>query len=196
MGDGVRLVLLGPPGAGKGTQAERLSARYDVPHVSTGDIFRANVSDGTPLGVEAKGYMDRGALVPDEVVNRMVADRLTEADCEGGFLLDGYPRTTAQAEELATLLDRRGTPLDLVLNFVVDETELLARIASRRLEQGRDDDSQDVARRRLVEYEKKTAPLVAYYDSRGLLAEVDAVGSVETVTERAVEAVEARGGGG
>lgn len=186
----MRLVLLGPPGAGKGTQATRLAARYGVPHVSTGDIFRANVVDGTALGVEAKAFMDRGELVPDDVVNRMVADRLASDDTADGYLLDGYPRTVQQAEVLEALLAERGTPLDAVLNFEVPDEELLARIAGRRAEEGRDDDHEDVARRRLTEYETKTSPLIAFYERRGLLRVVDAVGDIDAVTERAVVAAD------
>jgi adenylate kinase len=181
----VRLVLLGPPGAGKGTQAVKLAEAYDVPHISTGDIFRENVKEETPLGVEAKGFMDRGALVPDEVVNRMVADRLDRDDAGDGFLLDGYPRTVPQAEELDRVLAERGMQLTAVLAFEVDEAELYRRIAGRAEEEGRSDDSEEVLRARLDEYRSKTAPLEGYYAERGLLHRVDAVGDVDEVTARA-----------
>lgn len=181
----MRLVLLGPPGAGKGTQAERIAQRHGIPHVSTGDIFRENVKNATPLGQEAKSYMDRGDLVPDDVVNRMVADRLDRDDAAEGFLLDGYPRTPAQADELEALLAARGTGLDVVLRFVVDEEEVVRRIALRAKEDGRSDDSEEVHRNRLEVYREQTAPLEDYYAQRGLLHDVDATGTIDEVNERA-----------
>jgi adenylate kinase len=182
----VRLVLLGPPGAGKGTQAVRIAAKYGIPHIATGDIFRDNVKGGTDLGREAQAYMDRGELVPDDVVNRMVADRLDRGDCGAGFVLDGYPRTVAQAETLEALLVGRGTPLEVVLRFVVDEDELFRRIEGRLEIEGRSDDSTDVLRKRLEEYHDKTAPLEDFYRDRGLVRDVEAVGDVDEVTERAL----------
>lgn len=191
----MRVVLLGPPGAGKGTQAERIADHYGVPHVSTGDIFRANVREGTPLGQEAKGYMDRGEYVPDEVTNAMVADRLARADAAGGFVLDGYPRTVAQSEALDTYLAGRDEPLDAVLRFLVPEEEFVRRLRGRRDVEGRSDDTEDAIRRRLVEYETKTAKLESFYSERGLLRDLDAVGTVDEVTERALAVLGEEGRG-
>lgn len=190
----MRLVLLGPPGAGKGTQASALAARFGVPHVSTGDILRENVSGGTELGREAQAFMDRGDLVPDDLVNRMVADRLAHADAAAGFLLDGYPRTVPQALVLEELLAGREEPLDGVLRFVVDLSELLQRLSARREIEGRADDSEEAVRRRFEEYRAKTRPLEDFYAERGLLREVDAVGAVQEVTERAIAAVDGHNG--
>jgi adenylate kinase len=182
----VRLVLLGPPGAGKGTQATTLASTFGIPHISTGDIFRDNVKNETPLGVEAKGFMDRGDLVPDDVVNRMVADRLDRDDAGDGFLLDGYPRTIPQAEELERVLNDRGKPLQVVLSFEVPDDELHNRIANRAELEGRADDTADVLRNRLAEYREKTAPLETFYAERGSLHTIDAVGEIEEVTQRAI----------
>lgn len=187
----MRLVLLGPPGAGKGTQASHLAGAYRIPHISTGDIFRENVKDETPLGVEAKGFMERGDLVPDDVVNRMVADRLDRDDAGDGFLLDGYPRTVPQAEELDRVLAERAAKLTAVLSFEVPEEELHRRIAGRAEEEGRSDDSDAVLRNRLEEYRSKTAPLEGYYSGQGLLHTVDAVGEVDEVTARARKILDA-----
>lgn len=184
----MRLVLLGPPGAGKGTQAAVIADRFGIPHISTGDIFRANVTEGTPLGREARGYMDRGAYVPDEVVNRMVADRLAQPDAAQGFLLDGYPRTLQQVEALDAMLAADRKSLDLVLHFVVDEEELQRRVARRQELEERSDDDQATFLRRLQEYRDQTASLVPHYRDRGLLADIDAVGAVEDVTERVLRA--------
>lgn len=183
----MRAMLLGPPGAGKGTQAERLATAYAVPHISTGDIFRANVQSATALGAEAKGYMDRGELVPDDVVNRMVFDRLAQPDAAGGYLLDGYPRTPVQASELDAFLAERGEALDAVLRFDVPEGELVARLLGRAQEQGRTDDTEDVIRKRLLVYEEQTKPLEDYYAARGLLHDVEAVGEIDVITQRALD---------
>jgi adenylate kinase len=189
----LRLVLLGPPGAGKGTQSTRLAATYGIPHIATGDIFRANVANATPLGSEAKEFMDRGDLVPDGLVNRMVVDRLDEPDAKAGFLLDGFPRTVPQAEELERVLDARGTPLQAVLRFDVPADELSMRIERRGAEQGRADDTVAVLRNRLEEYREKTAPLEAFYSGRGLVRDVDAVGPIDEVTARALAVLRALG---
>lgn len=217
----MRLVLVGPPGAGKGTQAEFIAAHLSVPKISTGDIFRANVSQGTPLGIEAKRYMDAGKLVPDEVTINMVRERLAEPDTSDGFLLDGFPRTTPQAAALDKLLADLGTSLDIVLELVVDDDEVIRRLSGRRTCRGcgkiwhvefdpparegvcdrcdaelfqRDDDKAETIARRLVEYAEKTAPLVDYYGAQGKLVGIDATGPVEDVTNRAIDALRSYGG--
>ena len=181
----MRLVLLGPPGAGKGTQAGQLAEQYGIPHVSTGDILRANVQESTELGRQASEYMNRGDLVPDDVINAMIADRLSHDDATTGFILDGYPRTVNQALELEAALSERDTPLDAVLRFVVSEDELVKRIDKRAAEEHRSDDSTEVLRNRMQEYRLKTLPLESFYAERRLLRDVDALGEVPEVTERA-----------
>ncbi len=179
----MRLIIMGPPGAGKGTQATVIAGRYGIPAISTGDIFRANVTEGTPLGVEAKRYMDEGDYVPDEVTNAMVRDRIAEPDCEPGFLLDGYPRTTAQVAELDGMLE--GAPgLDAVLVLTVDQEELVQRLLQRATVEGRTDDTEEVVRRRQEVYAEQTAPLIETYGQRGLLVQVDGMGGVDEVSER------------
>lgn len=195
----MRVVLLGPPGAGKGTQAHFIAERLGVPAISTGDIFRANVSGKTDLGLKAKGYMDAGDLVPDEITVAMVKDRLAEDDAKSGFLLDGFPRTIAQGEQLQESLRELGQRLDCVLELVVDEDELVQRLSSRRtLVDGewvqRSDDQPETVRRRLQVYREQTAPLSGWYDAAGLLTQIDAIGAVEEVTGRALSALEACGG--
>jgi adenylate kinase len=180
----MRLVLLGPPGAGKGTQAARLAARNGAPHIATGDIFRANVAKGTRLGRRAQRYMDRGDLVPDEIVIAMVTHRLAEPDCQDGFLLDGFPRTVAQAEALDLRLAELRTPLDAALNFEVEEDELFRRLAERSAALHRSDDTEQTIRHRLEVFAEKTRPLVDYYARRGLLIGVDAVGAIPRVHAR------------
>jgi adenylate kinase len=192
----VRVVLLGPPGAGKGTQAQVIAERLGVPAISTGDIFRANVSGQTELGKQAKVFMDAGDLVPDEITVAMVKDRLAEPDAEEGFLLDGFPRTIPQAEQLRDSLHDLGHGLDCVLELVVEEEELVRRLSGRRmLVDGewvqRDDDKPETVRRRLEVYREQTAPLSGWYDQQGLLARIDAIGAVEEVTERALTALQA-----
>lgn len=183
----MRLVLMGPPGAGKGTQAIGLAARIGIPHISTGDIFRANVTQGTPLGIEAKRYMDAGEYVPDGVTNAMVRDRLAQDDCQPGFLLDGYPRTLEQVGELDTMLNAGGVAIDRAVELTVDVDEVVTRLVKRAQEQGRADDTEDVIRRRLEVYAEQTAPLTALYAERGLLVQVDGMGAVEDVTARLLE---------
>jgi adenylate kinase len=190
----VRVVLLGPPGAGKGTQAQIIAGKLSVPAISTGDIFRANVSGQTELGRQAKSYMDAGDLVPDEITVAMVKDRLAEPDAKAGFLLDGFPRTIAQAEQLRDSLAEIGGHLDRVLELVVDEDELVRRLSGRRmLVDGkmvqRDDDKPETVRHRLEVYREQTAPVAGFYEEEGLLARIDAIGNVEEVTARAMEAL-------
>lgn len=184
-----RLVLLGPPGAGKGTQAARLAATLGVPAVSTGDIFRRNVTEGTELGVTAKSYMDAGEYVPDSVTNAMVADRIAQPDATAGFLLDGYPRTTDQVAELDRMLSARGTSLDHVVEITAGTDEVVARLLKRSAEQGRSDDTEDVVRHRLDVYAEQTAPLANLYADRGLLVQVDGIGEVDEVTARLLAAL-------
>jgi adenylate kinase len=217
----VRLVLVGPPGAGKGTQAEFIAAQLAVPKISTGDIFRANMREGTQLGIEAKRYMDAGQLVPDEVTINMVRGRLAEPDASDGFLLDGFPRTLPQAVELDKILADLGTQLDVVLELVVDEDEVVRRLSGRRNCRGcskiwhvefdptkqegvcdrcggelyqRDDDKPEVIEERLRVYNRDTAPLVDFYGAQGKVVGIDATGPVEDITTRALDALRSYGG--
>ncbi len=190
----MRIVLLGPPGAGKGTQAQIIAGTLGVPAISTGDIFRANVSGQTELGLEAKVYMDAGDLVPDEITVAMVRDRLAEPDAKAGFLLDGFPRTISQAEQLRGSLDQLGQHLDRVLELVVEEDELVRRLSGRRmLVNGewvqRDDDKPETVRHRLEVYREQTAPLSGFYEGEGLLSRIDAIGTIEEVTARVMAAL-------
>ena len=180
----MRLILLGPPGAGKGTQAKEVSARLAVPAISTGDIFRAHVSQGTPLGQEAQKYMDAGEYVPDSVTNAMVRARLAQPDCARGFRLDGYPRTLAQVAELDGMRAERGERLDVVVEIVADSDEVVRRLVVRGEAEGRSDDTEDVIRRRLAVFHEQTAPLANVYAHRGLLRQVDGLGPVDEVTGR------------
>ena len=191
----MRLVLLGPPGAGKGTQAARVAARFGGPHIATGDIFRANVAEGTELGRVAQEYMDLGDLVPDEVVIAMVMERLAEQDCQAGFVLDGFPRTVNQAEALDRQLVDRGAPLHAVLCFEAAEEELLRRLAGRAAAEHRADDVEQTIRHRLEVFASKTRPLIDYYRHRRLLTMVDGVGKVEEVTGRILGGLPSANGG-
>ncbi len=185
----MRVVLMGPPGAGKGTQAVVMSEKLGIPHVSTGDIFRANVAGGTPLGLEAQKYMDAGDYVPDSVTNAMVRDRLAAPDAAVGFLLDGYPRTVSQVDELREMLAEQGTALDSVVELTVDTDEVVARLVKRSAEQGRSDDTEDVIRRRQEVFAEQTAPLTEVYGKQGLLVQVDGMGDVGAVTARVLNAL-------
>ena len=183
----MRIVVLGPPGAGKGTQAVRIADHFSCADIATGDIFRANVAEGSELGRIAQEYMDRGDLVPDEVVIAMVMGRLAEPDCAAGFVLDGFPRTVAQAEALDHRLAELRTPLHAALNFEITEEELLRRLVGRAAELHRSDDSEQTIRHRLEVFAIKTRPLVDYYQRRRLLVNVDAIGPVEVVTKRILD---------
>jgi adenylate kinase len=190
----MRIILMGPPGAGKGTQAKVIAERLGVPAVSTGDIFRANVSAETELGLEAKRYMDAGDYVPDEVTNAMVRDRIAEDDAAQGFLLDGYPRTVAQVSELDAMLADSGHSLDAVVVLTVDKEEVVQRLLKRAQAEDRSDDTEDVMRHRQDVYTEQTAPLIEVYDERGLLVEVDGMGAVADVTARVFDALEETNG--
>ena len=185
----MRIVLMGPPGAGKGTQAVLIAERLGIPHISTGEIFRANVDAGTELGKQAQAFMDRGEYVPDSVTNAMVRDRLSQADATKGFLLDGYPRTIDQIDALDAILGDLGTKLDVVVEITADAEAVIARLLKRASEQGRADDTEDVIRRRLEVYAEQTAPLTAVYGSRGLVVRVDGLGSIDEVSQRIVAAL-------
>jgi adenylate kinase len=216
----MRLVLVGAPGAGKGTQAVNLSAHFKIPHISTGDIFRANLKAGTPLGIEAKSFMDRGELVPDEVTNKMVRDRFSHDDLGNGFLLDGFPRNVQQAEVLRAILAENKSPLDAALELSVDNQEIINRLAGRRTCRGcqkafhilyeqpkvegicdscggelyqRDDDQEEVIARRLEVYNEQTAPIIDFYRREGLLITIPAMGEVDEISRRAMSALNAIG---
>lgn len=188
-----RMVLLGPPGAGKGTQAARISERLGIPAISTGDIFRANVAGSTELGQQAKKYMDAGEYVPDSVTNAMVKDRLAADDAAQGFLLDGYPRTEAQVHELDAMLAEGGLGLDVVLEITAEAEVVVQRLLKRATEQNRADDTEPVIRRRLEVYAEQTEPLAALYEAKGLLVRVDGIGDIDEVTERIMTALASRG---
>jgi adenylate kinase len=179
-----RLLIMGPPGSGKGTQAVRIADRLGIPAISTGDIFRANISAETPLGLEAKLHVDSGGYVPDSVTNAMLRDRLDEDDAERGFLLDGYPRTVAQVKFLDDVLAEHGTKIDRVIELVVDREETVKRLLARARDEGRTDDSEDVIRKRQQIYADETAPLLRLYEERKLLVRVDGMGDVDEVASR------------
>lgn len=206
----MNILFMGPPGAGKGTQAQKIASLHGIPHISTGDVFRHNMKQGTPLGLQVKSYVDNGLLVPDELTNALIRDRLGEADCAKGFILDGYPRTTAQAEELDRVLAAMNRKVDAVINLVVDRNLLLARLTGRRVcrscgtsyhilfnppkQDGvcdkcsgelyqREDDTEEKVGTRLDEYEKKTAPLLDYYRNKGNLRNVNGEQEIDRVTE-------------
>ncbi len=186
----MRLIIMGPPGAGKGTQARFVAERFGIPAISTGDIFRHNVSEGTDLGVKAKEYMDAGEYVPDEITNLMVRNRIDESDAEPGFLLDGYPRTLQQVEELDGMVKYTGHELDAVVCLTVDKEELVQRLLARAETDGRSDDTEDVIRRRQEVYAEQTEPLIDVYRQRDLLVEVDGMGEVDEVAKRILAALQ------
>jgi adenylate kinase len=188
-----RLLLIGPPGAGKGTQAVRLSEAYGIPAISTGDIFRSNVKNETELGKLAKRYIDAGDNVPDEVTNALVRSRLAEPDAQSGFLLDGYPRTVDQVRELDEFLASDLVALDAVVEIVADPEETVARLRRRASEQGRSDDTDEVVRHRLEVYARETAPIISLYEVRGGVVKIDGHGSIDEVTDRIIAALSARG---
>jgi adenylate kinase len=185
----MRIVLMGPPGAGKGTQAIVIAEQLNIPHISTGDIFRANLKAGTPLGIEAKKYMEAGEYVPDSVTNGMVADRLSQPDAQSGFLLDGYPRTVDQVHALNAILAESQLSLDKVVEITADTDEVVARLLNRAKEQGRADDTEDVIRRRMEVYAEQTAPLTEVYEEQGVLVRVDGMGGVDEVSSRIIAAL-------
>jgi adenylate kinase len=188
-----RFLLIGPPGAGKGTQAALLANAYSIPAISTGDIFRANVKNETELGLKVKSIMDRGEYVPDSLTNELIRDRLSHADAEAGFLLDGYPRTNDQVNELDDILTSQHRTLDAVILLVADTDELVRRLLKRAQEQDRADDTEDVIRHRQNVYLEQTQPLIEIYSARELVVEIDGLGQVGEVTERILNALTARG---
>jgi adenylate kinase len=188
-----RFLIVGPPGAGKGTQAARICGHFSIPTISTGDIFRANIKNETDLGKQVKAIVDAGDYVPDELTNALVTDRLNEADAAGGFLLDGYPRTTDQVRYLDDLLAAHGHQLDVVIRLVADEDEIVRRLRQRAIDQGRVDDSEEAIRHRQEVYQRETAPLLEMYRDRDLLLEVDGLGELDDITARIFAALEERG---
>lgn len=193
MADGTRILLIGPPGAGKGTQALELSRAFSIPAISTGDIFRENVRNETPLGLQAKSFMDSGNNVPDSLTNDLITDRLASPDCAGGFLLDGYPRTTDQVRHLDNFLADHHTKLDVVVQLVAEPDVVVERLRKRALDQGRTDDDEAVVRHRLDVYAEQTAPLIDVYSARGVVAAIDGIGDIAEVTGRIMDALKARG---
>ncbi len=180
----MRIVLLGAPGSGKGTQAALLKDHFEIPHISTGDLLRQAVADATPLGMKAKAIMDRGELVPDDVMLNLIEERLSSADVKPGFILDGYPRNLAQAEALEALLGKLGQPIEEAVMIEVSEDRVVERIAKRAAEEGRSDDTEDVVRNRMRVYEEQTAPVAGFYEDQGLLTRVLGEGSIEEVSAR------------
>lgn len=187
----MRLIILGPPGAGKGTQAAKIAARLSIPAISTGDIFRSNIKNETELGLRVKAILASGGYVPDEVTNEIVDDRLTWPDAENGFLLDGYPRTAGQVDALEQMLARHDHALDAVLELTVDEDVVVQRLLKRAVTEGRADDTEDVIRERQDIYRRETAPLAEHYRRAGLLVQVDGMGEVDEVTDRVIDALPA-----
>jgi adenylate kinase len=181
---------MGPPGAGKGTQARIVADHFGIPAISTGDIFRTNVTNGTPLGTKAQEYMDKGEYVPDEITNLMVRNRIDEQDAEPGFLLDGYPRTLSQVEELDGMIKHTGHALDAAVVLTVDQDEIVARLLHRAQVEGRTDDTEDVVRRRQEVYGEQTEPLIEVYRRRGIVHEIDGMGEVDDVTKRIFDALD------
>lgn len=185
----MNLIIFGPPGAGKGTQAVKIAEKYSVAHISTGDILRGAVKNGTELGLKAKEFMDKGELVPDELVIGIIKDRVKEKDCENGFLLDGFPRTLPQADALDSMLSNEGMEIDAVVSVEVEDSEIITRILKRAQEEGRADDTEDVVKNRLSVYRSQTEPLKGYYNQKGKLSEIDGIGTVDEVFGRIVGVV-------
>ncbi|GAB3850929.1 adenylate kinase [Nesterenkonia populi] len=179
-----RMLIVGPPGAGKGTQSKKISEELGIVAISTGDIFRENIKGGTPLGQEAQKYVEAGNLVPDSLTNRLIEDRLSWDDAENGFLLDGYPRNLTQVEAFDEIIARLGVELDVVLELTAEKEELVSRLAKRAQQEGRSDDTEDVIRHRLEVFESETSPMIAEYSTRGLLKQVDGLGAVDEVNAR------------
>ena len=186
----MRIVLLGPPGSGKGTQAAQLKDRLSVPHISTGDLLRAAVKAGTPLGLKAKAAMDAGELVSDDLVLGLIEERLGQPDIAGGYILDGFPRNLVQAEARDQLLERLNQPVVKAQELIVDEEQIVQRLAKRAAEEGRSDDTEAVVRNRLSVYHQQTAPVTGYYDQRGLLVEVNGIGTIDEINQRLVDALD------
>ncbi len=192
-GAGSRLLIVGPPGAGKGTQAKLIASTFGIPAISTGDIFRDNIKNGTDLGKQVQSIVSTGSYVPDSLTNEIVRDRLLQEDAVSGFLLDGYPRTTEQVAELDRILDESGASLDAVVLLVADTDAVVERLLKRAVEQGREDDTEEVIRHRQDVYHEQTEPVIALYRERGLVAEVDGLGSVDEVAARVTAALAERG---